>query len=77
MSEGVFGRNEPSAFAVLADQFGRASLVVLVVVIAAWVFIKRSGEVDIAVSFGGVTFVPGHYLYADDDGVIVSASPLL
>jgi TonB family protein len=48
MSEGVFGRNEPSAFAVLADQFGRASLVVLVVVIAAWVFIKRSGEVDIA-----------------------------
>ena len=38
---------------------------------------RNSGEVDIAVSFGGVTFVPGHYLYADDDGVIVSASPLL
>jgi regulator of ribonuclease activity A len=38
---------------------------------------RNSGEVDIPVSFGGVTFVPGHYLYADDDGVIVSASSLL
>jgi len=29
------------------------------------------GEVDVPVSFGGVTFVPGRRLVADDDGVIV------
>ncbi|NMG65633.1 ribonuclease E activity regulator RraA [Azoarcus indigens] len=40
--------------------------------------IKRNvGEVDIPVTFGGVTFAPGHYLYADEDGVIVSAEALL
>ncbi|HEX7891528.1 MAG TPA: ribonuclease E activity regulator RraA [Ramlibacter sp.] len=30
-----------------------------------------AGEVDVPVSFGGVTFVPGRRLVADDDGVIV------
>mgnify|MGYP001168732341 FL=1 len=40
--------------------------------------VKRNvGEVDVPVSFGGVTFQPGHYAYADEDGVVVSASPLL
>jgi regulator of ribonuclease activity A len=35
--------------------------------------IKRNvGEMDIPVTFGGVTFEPGNWLYADDDGVIVS-----
>lgn len=34
------------------------------------------GEADIPVSFGGVTFVPGEWLYADEDGVIVSANAL-
>lgn len=39
--------------------------------------VKRNvGEADIAVSFGGVTFVPGEWLYADHDGVIVSAIAL-
>lgn len=38
---------------------------------------KGAGDVDIAVTLGGVTFVPGHFLYADADGVIVSAIPLL
>jgi regulator of ribonuclease activity A len=37
---------------------------------------KNVGETDIPVTFGGVTFVPGQYLYADADGVIVSATPL-
>lgn len=37
---------------------------------------KDIGEVDVAVSFGGVTFVPGEHLYADHDGIIVSASAL-
>lgn len=38
---------------------------------------KNVGEAEIAVSFGGVTFVPGHYLYADEDGVLVSPTALL
>ena len=39
--------------------------------------VKRGvGQADEAVSFGGVRFVPGHYLYADDDGIIVSSVPL-
>lgn len=39
--------------------------------------IKRNvGEADIPVTFGGVTFTPGEWLYADDDGVIVSSGPL-
>ncbi len=38
---------------------------------------KGAGDVDIPVTFGGVTFVPGQYLYADEDGVIVSEAPLL
>ena len=38
---------------------------------------KGAGDVDIPVSFGGVTFAPGQWLYADEDGVIVSNTPLL
>lgn len=37
---------------------------------------KNVGESDIALSFGGVTFLPGEYLYADDDGVVVCDRPL-
>ncbi len=33
---------------------------------------KNIGEADVAVIFGGVTVHPGEYLYADDDGVLVS-----
>ena len=40
--------------------------------------IKRGlGDRDVPVRFAGVTFTPGHYLYADGDGIIVSAEPLL
>ncbi|MBW7900650.1 MAG: ribonuclease E activity regulator RraA [Rhodocyclaceae bacterium] len=40
--------------------------------------IKRNvGERDVAVTFGGVTFHPGEYLYADEDGVLVAAQPLV
>ncbi|HEX6735357.1 MAG TPA: ribonuclease E activity regulator RraA [Azonexus sp.] len=38
---------------------------------------KGVGDRDIAVTFGGVTFTPGEWLYADEDGVLVSAKPLL
>ncbi len=30
------------------------------------------GEVDVPVSFGGVDFLPGHILYADADGIVVT-----
>ncbi len=38
---------------------------------------KGVGERDLAVTFGGVTFSPGEWLYADEDGVIVADRPLL
>lgn len=34
------------------------------------------GEVDVAVNFGGVTFLPEDHLYADNTGVILSPEPL-
>lgn len=38
---------------------------------------RNTGEVDIPVTFGGVSFTPGHHVYADEDGVIVSAASLV
>lgn len=38
---------------------------------------RVDGLVDVDVTFAGVTFKPGQYLYADADGVIVSAQALL
>lgn len=38
---------------------------------------KGEGKRDIPLNFGGVTWTPGHYVYADEDGVIVSEKPLL
>lgn len=37
---------------------------------------KGVGDKDITVHFGGVSFVPGEWLYADHDGVIVASEPL-
>lgn len=37
---------------------------------------SRTGTIDVAVRFGDAEFVPGEYLYADDDGVLVSAEKL-
>jgi regulator of ribonuclease activity A len=34
------------------------------------------GEIDIPVNFGGVTFLPEDYLYADNTGIILSPEPL-
>lgn len=33
---------------------------------------EGTGEVDVPVTFGGVTFVPGETVTSDDDGVVVS-----
>ncbi len=38
---------------------------------------KGIGERDVQVKFGGVSFAPGNYLYADEDGIICSESSLL
>ena len=32
---------------------------------------KGVGDSNLVVNFSGVTFTPGEYLYADEDGVIV------
>jgi regulator of ribonuclease activity A len=37
---------------------------------------KNLGDAGITVSFAGIDFVPGEWLYADADGLIVSASSL-
>ncbi len=37
---------------------------------------KGQGETDLAVTFAGVTFHPGAWLYADRDGIIVSPTAL-
>lgn len=33
------------------------------------------GAIDVTVSFGGVLFMPGSYLYADEDGIVVLPQP--
>lgn len=38
---------------------------------------KGIGERNLSVTFGGVTFKPGDYLYADNNGVIVSPRALI
>jgi regulator of ribonuclease activity A len=37
---------------------------------------EQTGEVDIAVNFAGVTFLPEDHLYADSTGIILSPEPL-
>lgn len=35
------------------------------------------GEVDAPVEFGGVVWTPGEYVYADEDGIVISAESIL
>ncbi|MEJ2764515.1 ribonuclease E activity regulator RraA [Photobacterium sp. MCCC 1A19761] len=37
---------------------------------------QGTGDVDVPVNFGGVTFLPEDHLYADNTGVILSPEPL-
>ena len=37
---------------------------------------KNLGDTEIIVSFAGIDFVPGEWLYADEDGLIVSQAQL-
>jgi regulator of ribonuclease activity A len=34
------------------------------------------GQSNIPVTFAGITFTPGHYLYADEDGIVVAPRKL-
>lgn len=34
------------------------------------------GDLNVEVTFGGVTFTPGHYVYADNNGIIVAHEEL-
>ena len=36
----------------------------------------NTGESDVAVNFGGVTFLPDDHVYADNTGIILSPDPL-
>jgi len=38
---------------------------------------RGEGQLNIPVNFGGVTFEPGHYVYVDNNGVVVSPENLL
>lgn len=37
---------------------------------------REVGDLDIAVNFAGVTFLPGDFVYADNTGIILSPEPL-
>lgn len=38
---------------------------------------RGPGSHDIPVHFAGITFTPGHYLYADADGIVVAETALV
>lgn len=38
---------------------------------------KGLGEVDVSLSFGGVTIQPGDYVYADNNGIIIAKEKLV
>jgi regulator of ribonuclease activity A len=38
---------------------------------------RGEGQRDLAVSFAGVCFRPGDYIYCDEDGILVSTEPLV
>jgi regulator of ribonuclease activity A len=35
-----------------------------------------AGQVDVPVTFGDVVFVPGEWLYSDEDGIVVNATEI-
>ena len=38
---------------------------------------KNEGEENITVNFAGIDFIPGEFVYCDDDGIIVSPENLI
>lgn len=37
---------------------------------------EGTGEVDVPVDFGGMRFEPGHWIYCDEDGILISPKML-
>ncbi len=37
---------------------------------------KNEGETGLSLQFGNTEFVPGHFIYCDEDGIVVSAEKL-
>jgi len=37
---------------------------------------KDYGQTEVPLTFAGITFTPGHYLYADQDGLVISPEEL-
>jgi regulator of ribonuclease activity A len=37
---------------------------------------ENKGEVDVKLNFWGIDWIPGEYLYADEDGIIVLTKPV-
>lgn len=37
---------------------------------------RNEGKIDLTLTFSGVDFIPSHYLYADEDGILVSHKKL-
>lgn len=35
------------------------------------------GDSNVPITFGGATFLPGEYVYADNNGIVVAAKPLI
>lgn len=38
---------------------------------------KGAGDRDVPVTFAGATFNPGHYLYADQDGIVIAVEKIM
>ena len=38
---------------------------------------KGIGETQVSITFGGVTFHPGNYIYADNNGIVVATQQLV
>lgn len=38
---------------------------------------KTEGETDVTVNFAGIDFIPGEFIYCDEDGIVVSANSFL
>jgi regulator of ribonuclease activity A len=38
---------------------------------------KGIGETQVSITFGGVTFNPGNYIYADNNGIVVATQQLV
>lgn len=38
---------------------------------------KGAGDMNIVINFAGIAFTPGHYVYSDEDGIVVSEQKLV